>query len=105
MSKIWSHTVCKRYQQTAFVITNTGKLTLDFQANGNYWTKNISRKRAKIMCRSRGKGGGRQWVGTPPLKKSQKAIGYLRNAGMDPLQEGFNCFSSKVCTALCDEIN
>ena len=42
----------------------------------------------------------------PEGVKSQKAIGFLRNSGTDPLEKqlgpGSNCFSTEVSTALCE---
>ena len=50
---------------------------------------------------------GGQGVQPPPPGKSEVAIGFLRNSGMDHPREaigpqGSNCFSSEVHTALCE---
>ena len=39
-----------------------------------------------IICGSRGGGGGAQGVGTPPPLENHKAIGFLINTGLVPME-------------------
>ena len=49
-------------------------------------------------------GGSRGGTGglDPPLPPGKVAIGFLRNAGTDPLEKQLDPFSREACMALCE---